>query len=662
MKRMFWKVVLLVLCFLVVCAFVPSVQAAVGTIRVHIQGVVDGKGDMTMDVWWSFSTSAMYLEIKTAYPNPYVIVRNLLGASATMELKDATVNYDDQKNTLRMSATVLGAAVNRRQKWMLNVGKGTEMLYARQNEAMFLGIQPLSDDVLLVETMTVQLPEGVSDVKFDEKSGFLTYALRQSPARGEVRADVDVRVKPRVMSATYKVYGNPELNGGAYWVAKTIFRNTGNGDIVDLRIKYKLGDFTSWSPESVYSLVAPGGTVVDFYYPIISPQVAELKGASYADMLVEYSYKDLAGNTYSDTLSYRLQILGVNQFEFSNLPEEEQTGAWADAFSNAPLLAAFVTKLDDPVKAFAGLVSQFAGGVAAASSDDDAYRFCKALYELEVANGISYQTPSGFLVNYVPAGQDIKYPRDVLRDKAGTCVDLAILYASVCEAVGLDSYIVLIPGHAFPVIVLPSGALLPVESTGVGGAALGQSAPFEKAVEIGEKNLRELKLGQYFIVRVKELQSMGIIPPELPRLPADILNQWGYKVPQAQSGVPLPQPAFDVQSQPLQPQPTLSLSGQYQGTYQDSGSGVTGSIILVLTQSGNALQGQIQIHEEGYVVQGTVSGNVSGNVVQLRAALVTEYGNLAVVFHGTVQGNTISGNYVLPDLGSSGSFTVQKVQ
>ncbi len=659
---MFRGILFFTLFFLSLFVLLPLAQAAIGTVRVHIDGVLDEKGDMTMAVRWAFPTNAMYLQVKTAYPNPYVIVRNLLGTLATMELEDVKVSYEDQNNTLWMNAKVLGAATSKRQKWTLFVGRGTEMLYARQNEAMFLGIGPLGDDALMVATMNVRFPEGVSDLKFDEKAGFLMYNLQRNPARGSASAEVDVRVKPRILSAAYKVYGNPDFGQGSYWVAKAIFRNTGSSDIVDLRIKYKLGEYTPWSPESIYSLVAPGGTVVDFYYPIISPQVAELRSASYADLLVEYSYKDLAGNTYSDTLSYRLQILGINQFEFSNLPEEEQTGAWADAFSNAPLLAAFVTKLDDPVKAFAGLVSQFAGGVAAASNDDDAYRFCKALYELEVANGISYQTPSGFLVNYVPAGQDIKYPRDVLRDKAGTCVDLAILYASVCEAVGLDSYIVVIPGHAFPVIVLPSGALLPVESTGVGGAALGQSAPFEKAVEIGEKNLRELKLGQYFIVRVKELQSMGIIPPELPRLPADILSQWGYKVPQAQLGVPLPQPAFDVQSQPLQPQPTLSLSGQYQGTYQDPSSGVTGSIVLVLTQSENALQGRIEIHEEGYVVQGTISGNVSGNVVQLRAALVTEYGNLAVVFNGTVQGNTISGNYVLPDLGSSGSFTVQKVR
>lgn len=49
----------------------------------------------------------------------------------------------------------------------------------------------------------------------------------------------------------------------------------------------------------------------------------------------------------------------------------------------------------------------------------------KALLEMEIAHGISYQTPpSG--ETHCSFTQDVKFPRDVLRDKAGTCIDLAI--------------------------------------------------------------------------------------------------------------------------------------------------------------------------------------------------------------------------------------------
>jgi len=184
------------------------------------------------------------------------------------------------------------------------------------------------------------------------------------------------------------------------------------------------------------------------------------------------------------------------------------------------------------------MVSRLAGGVPTGLDQESAIRFCRALYDLEVANGLAYQTPSGFLVEYMP-GQDIKYPRDVLRDKSGTCVDLAILYASVCQAVGLQTILVTIPGHCFPVIILPGGGLLPVECTAISGVAVGEpqahALSFDKAVDLASKQLSELKMGLYYIVNVQQMQQQGLVSPELPRLEADILERWGWYLPQAQT-------------------------------------------------------------------------------------------------------------------------------
>lgn len=498
------------------------------------------------------------------------------------------------------------------------------MLYSDNKRAIFMLVQSLENQAVMIQVLNINLPKGVSDCKFDSKSGLFTYIIDRKIAKGKTSTDVTVRLKPRIMSALYKVYGNPDIFDGSYWVAKTIFRNIGTSDITDLKISYRLGDYASWSPENSYSLVVPGGTVVDFYYPIISPKIAELKSETPCDLVVKYSYKDSSGKSYSDTISYRLQILGINQFEFSNLPEEERTGAWADNFSNSPLVAAFVTKLDDAVKAFAGMVSQYSGGVAAASNDEDALTFCKALYDLEVINGISYQTSSGFLVEYFSGGQDLKYPRDVLRDKAGTCIDLAILYASVCEAVGLKTLIILIPGHAFPV------------------------------VKAGQKNIKELKMGRYFVINVEEPQKRGISTPELPKLPADILRQWGYKGVGEVAIQPTPQPV----PQPT-PQPGGNISGIYQGTYKNNNTGAVGNMNVSIIQTGNNIQGEIEIVNEG---KGTISGNIAGTNIQFTANLTTYYGTFNVTFTGTVQGNTISGNYTIPDAGANGTFVINRIR
>lgn len=46
-------------------------------------------------------------------------------------------------------------------------------------------------------------------------------------------------------------------------------------------------------------------------------------------------------------------------------------------------------------------------------------------------------------------GQRIRLPGDVLTTKSGTCIDLAVLYASCIEAVGLNPVIIFTNGHAF---------------------------------------------------------------------------------------------------------------------------------------------------------------------------------------------------------------------
>ena len=151
-------------------------------------------------------------------------------------------------------------------------------------------------------------------------------------------------------------------------------------------------------------------------------------------------------------------------------------------------------------------------------------------YELEVQNGFSYQTPSGFkLTKDRSSGQDIKYPRDVFRDKSGTCVDLAITYAALAEAVGLKANLMLVEGHAFPVIFLPSGQPFPVEATGIGG--VGHSMSFQQAVEYGDKEFRKyLDGGIFYFVKVdEELNSAGVRNPELAQVGNDFLEKCGIK-------------------------------------------------------------------------------------------------------------------------------------
>ena len=565
------KVLLVFLVLFVVCSLIPFAYAQLSTeefnaIRVRGEGVVDTKGDMHLKLDWKTPTNALYVEMKENYPNPYVILRELSSGRAAFEIANAKIEYDDAERSLHVAADFLGGAVNKRRRWEIDIGKGTDLIWMEKQKAIFLQVLPINSQMIQVMDMIVNLPGEAYNIRYDEKKGLLTYSLPEKPATGYCELDLSLRCKPRLIAATYKVYGNPEISEGDMWVAKAIFKNTGESNIHNLKVSYKLGEYSDWSIPNTYSLIVPGGCVVDPYYPVVSSKVTELLTRTPIDVRVKYDYRDEEGNTYSEVSGQRIEILGINQMEFCNLTIEERTGTWAEYFSNSPLLAAWVTHLDPSVKALAGMVSRLTGGVPTMFDRESTIKFCQALYDLEVANGLAYQTPSGFLVEYSP-GQDVKYPRDVLRDKSGTCVDLAILYASVCQAVGLETVLVTIPGHCFPVIILPGGGLLPVECTAISGVAVGQpqvrSLSFDKAVEFASKEFSELKMGLYYLVNVKEMQQRGLVSPELPRLESDVLEKWGWHLPQAQTQQTREAGEVEERGQAGEGQPTTTATKRY---------------------------------------------------------------------------------------------------
>ncbi|MBA7673843.1 hypothetical protein ES703_82049 [subsurface metagenome] len=528
----FLAVLLLSLCLPL--TFAQLSPDGLNTIRIRGRGTVDSKGQLHLELDWRIPTNALYTEVKRNFPNPYVILREFASQKAAFEVANARIAYDDAERTLHIGADFLGAGVNKRGCWEIDLGEGVNCLWIKDQTAVFLEITFIDSELLQIMDIIIDLPKEASNVKYDENRGMLTYFLPEEPRSGYCELDLSLRCKPRLTPAIYKVYGNLDILNGDMWVAKAIFKNTGASNIRDLKISYKLGEYSDWSIPTTYSLIVPGGCVVDLYYPVISTRVTELSSRTPVDVRVRYEFSDEEGNGYSEMSGERIEILGMNQMEWSNFTLEEMTGTWAEYFSNSPLLAAWVTHLDPPVKALAGMASRLAGGVPTALDQESAVRFCRALYELEVANGVVYQTPSGFLEEYVP-GQDIKYPRDVLRDKSGTCVDLAIIYASACEAVGLKTSLVIVPGHCFPVIHLPDGGLLPVECTWISGASVGApevgAISFDQAVEIGIGELSDLKMGLHYVVDVQDIQRKGVVSPQLPRLEGDILQRWSWHLP-----------------------------------------------------------------------------------------------------------------------------------
>ncbi len=78
------------------------------------------------------------------------------------------------------------------------------------------------------------------------------------------------------------------------------------------------------------------------------------------------------------------------------------------------------------------------------AGEERVFEMIEALHQTMQEQNITYINPPASFY-----GQKIRSPKNVIDNSQGTCIDLAVLYASLWEGVGLNPVLVLIPGHAF---------------------------------------------------------------------------------------------------------------------------------------------------------------------------------------------------------------------
>ena len=145
-----------------------------------------------------------------------------------------------------------------------------------------------------------------------------------------------------------------------------------------------------------------------------------------------------------------------------------------------------------------------------------------AIFQAIRENGVVYTNPPS---SFMGTGQRIRMAGDVLSHHMGTCIDMAVLYASCLEAIGLHPFVVLVEGHAFtgawltektfPEIIEPDPSQLVNRlSEGIDELFVAEctclcnhsSESFDQACVFGRKNL--LSEGEYIacvdVVRVVE--------------------------------------------------------------------------------------------------------------------------------------------------------------
>jgi hypothetical protein len=429
-------------------------------------------------------------------------------------------------------------------------------------------------------------------------------------------------VKEKVISGAYKTYGVKETPT-PMWLAKTVFRNGMSQRISNLKVRYRVSEYSDWSSWHNYPAVDPGQTVVDPFYPIFSSACAKLTSRAPAELLMEYEYSDATGGKRQGSETRRLTMLDPHEFIFSDLTSEERTSSFQDDVTYSHLLAAWVSRGDEVVARMASMANKRAGGLGASSNDEDCIKVMAAVYDIMRTIHISYQHPPALIdknLSYdIKLVQSLQYPRDTIQKRSGTCIDLAILYAAMLSSVNIEPYLVVIEGHCFPMAKLPSGNLLPVEATGIGDG-YSKAMTFEQAVKSAIETWHKAnQSGRFVLVDVRQSWMSGIANPELDPLPADILERWGIaSLVEPPAGIvktPAPQEKAPETEAPA-PNPTSSPAPSSAPSPPPSATPpITGRWSYTLTApNGNKVNGQFDIRgkEEQLKMVATASYQLMG--------------------------------------------------
>lgn len=637
-------------------------------ISIKASAAVDGVGNAKLTGTISFKPPSTYDLIKQMYPNLYSLFRDIVAGdrvNADVVQDTAHITANDANRTIEFSAFIRGWSVCRNGVWRMPLASG-ETLVDKNGTHVFTTLAGSTGiGYVLQGTGSYGLPLTARDIQVDTDTHTLRYRMPGAASGEKVKssgspdAELSVVSHKELVSTVYKLYADPSVLNGVMWAAKTVVRNTGTAPMYNVQISYKMGDYADASYPDPYTVVMPGGAVADCYYPILHESVAALKNRTPAEVFVKVTYEDAAGHTHTMDQSHLVDLLGAGQFLNSNLSTNDMTASFYDEHNNAPLLAAWVTKNDDPVRQFAGYISEAAGGVAAASGGKQALTWMKAAYDMELANNFVYQTPSGLssTENYTLI-QEVKLPREVLRAKAGTCIDLAILYATLCESTGLEARLVLLDDHCFPEINVGGVGWVPVECTGIGGGD--QRFSFQQALDYAaKKDLQRVANEPHIYIDVDKMQQDGhIVCPELPTLPSSFLTDCGiHRMGYVEGGGGQQQP--QQPQQPGNPPPNITsftpnpdsnvkdFGGDWKGVMSNSAGG-NWNLELLVNQDGDKADGSVDFNGvpnlHGTFKKAPVEG---GNGITIHVRLLGP----GVVYSGTLSGrrtgDVIKGDGVL---------------
>lgn len=327
------------------------------------------------------------------------------------------------------------------------------------------------------------------------------------------QVELQVAHKTELLGAAYKLYGDEKVG---LWLVRTLIHNKGPGAIRDVRVRYTMTDYTAPTDHTI-DIVLEGQRIVDFYYPIVNESITKETSGRSLPVKIEVTYRHPNGRTVTKALDRPIRVMGRNYLTWTSMPDDEIIN-WYDQFANWPLVGVFMTPNEEVTKTAGAACTS---GLNTSSDDEDRIRAWAAIFYCLRNYGVRYiQEPSDAWTPHF--NQYVQFPKDSIQRKAGTCLDLALLFASMAQAVGIDAGIALMPGHAIPWIRLQNGQYVFVESTFVDRNYAYSHFPeivsprvsFEESVRVAEAFVKKnLEQGTLILADYNELRKNGVVSP-----------------------------------------------------------------------------------------------------------------------------------------------------
>ncbi len=259
-----------------------------------------------------------------------------------------------------------------------------------------------------------------------------------------------------------------------------------------------------WSdPEIQSTEVAPGAVRTLVFAPAFLPRLYQNHEIVAATASVTIVDPASPANVYVTTLPVRLR--------------SAEDMFWGKDFKYASFIASWVTPHDREVESVLAHAKQFTSdrrlpGYEEWKTADEqelaTYRQARAIFTALQRSGFSYVKSSFTLGDHKGVSERVRMPHVSLSQSSANCIDAAVMYASLFENLGMDSTVVIVPGHAYAGVRVAEGSskflMIDVALTG--------RTTFADAVASAEAGMARHLPSTVTQVMVEQARSAGIYP------------------------------------------------------------------------------------------------------------------------------------------------------